>query len=59
MFKAKKAQSTLEYIIIFSVIIVAVFVLAYGILRESMQNLLTNTSAQIEEAVVQFAPNPQ
>lgn len=50
MLRTKKAQSTLEYIIIFSVVIVAVFVVAYNTLSPKVKGLVTKASEKVEQA---------
>jgi uncharacterized protein YpmB len=51
MFKRKKAQSTLEYIIIFTVIVGAILFAANNFIRGRMQNILDHASGQAEIAV--------
>ena len=51
MHKLKKAQSTLEYIIIFTVIGGAVLYAANTFIRGRMQNILNHASDQAEKAV--------
>ena len=47
----KKGQSTLEYIIVFTVIVGAVLFAANTLLRQRMQNILDHVSGQAETAV--------
>lgn len=47
----KKAQSTLEYIIVFTVIVAAVMLVANNAIRTKMQSILTHTAEQTEVAV--------
>jgi Flp pilus assembly protein protease CpaA len=48
---SRKAQSTLEYIIIFTVIIGAVLLFANVTLRSKMATILNHTATQAETAV--------
>jgi len=48
---SKKAQSTLEYIIIFTVIVGAVLWAANNVIRGRMQNIFNHVSEQAETAV--------
>ena len=51
MLSGKKAQSTLEYIIIFTVIVGAILFAANTVIRGKMQNILEHVSNQAETAV--------
>jgi len=51
MFKGKKAQSTLEYIIIFTAIVGAVLLAANAIIKPKVQNMIEHTATQAETAV--------
>jgi hypothetical protein len=51
MFRVKKAQSTLEYIIILTVIVGAILWAANTLIRGRMQNILNHVSEQAETAV--------
>lgn len=51
MLTGKKAQSTLEYIIIFTVIVGAILFAANTIIRGRMQNIIEHVSNQAETAV--------
>ncbi|MDD5560991.1 MAG: class III signal peptide-containing protein [Candidatus Omnitrophica bacterium] len=51
MLKQKKAQSTLEYIIIFTAIIGAVILAANSIIKPKMNNMLDHVATQAETAV--------
>lgn len=51
MLTAKKAQSTLEYIIIFTTIVGAILFAANQYIKPSMQNILNRVSNQAETAV--------
>lgn len=51
MLTGKKAQSTLEYIIIFTVIVGAILFAANNLIRGKMQNILEHVSNQAETAV--------
>ena len=42
-----KAQSTLEYVVVFAVIVVAVLALAYNLLRPAVNNVMTQSAGQI------------
>ena len=58
MLRRKKAQSTLEYIIIFTAVVVAVFVVAYNALRPAMENLNNASAREISDAAARFTPDP-
>jgi hypothetical protein len=51
MLNAKKAQSTLEYIIIFTVIVGAILWAANNLIRGRMQNILNHVTSEAEQAV--------
>jgi len=51
MFSAKRGQSTLEYIIIFTVVVAAILFAANNMIRGRMQNILNHVSDQAETAV--------
>jgi len=51
MSKQKRAQSTLEYIIVFTVIVAAILVVANSAIRQKVQSMLNHTANQTEEAV--------
>jgi uncharacterized protein (UPF0333 family) len=58
MLRTKKAQSTLEYIIIFVAIVVAVFMVAYAALRPAVEDMENQAADQISAAAGRFTPNP-
>ena len=58
MLRTKKAQSTLEYIIIFVAIVVAVFVVAYKALKPAVESTSNQAADQITAAADRFTPNP-
>lgn len=51
MVKARKAQSTLEYIIILTAIVAAVLFAANSFIKPRITNILDHTSGQAETAV--------
>lgn len=51
MFRVKKAQSTLEYLIILTAIVGAILVAANGIIRTKVNSLLDHAATQAETAV--------
>jgi len=51
MLKQKKAQSTLEYIIIFTAVIGAILLAANTIIKPKMNNMLDHVATQAETAV--------
>lgn len=51
MFKLKKAQSTLEYIIVFTTIVAAILLVSNTIIRPKMGNMLEHVTNQAETAV--------
>jgi len=51
MLRQKKAQSTLEYIIIFTVIVAAILVAANSFVRPKVQNMINHTTTAAENAV--------
>ena len=54
MLKSKKAQSTLEYITVFVIVIAAIVAFAAGALRPATERVLTNTGTRIDTASPQF-----
>lgn len=50
MVKAKKGQSTLEYIIVFTAIIGAVLLVANTVVKEKATNIMTHAAEQAEAA---------
>jgi len=56
MLRGKKGQSTLEYIIIFSVIVVAVFILAYKALSPGVGRVMNKSADGMKDAVNRFVP---
>lgn len=53
MLTGKKAQSTLEYIIIFTTIVGAILFAANTFIKSSMQDIFNRVSNQMEQAVDQ------
>ena len=51
MLMKKNGQSTLEYIIIFTVIVAAILIAANGVIKTKVQNMLEHTANQAESAV--------
>jgi uncharacterized protein (UPF0333 family) len=51
MMRSKKGQSTLEYIIIFTVIVGAVWFAANTLIKGRVTNMLDHASGQAEKAV--------
>lgn len=51
MSNLKKAQSTLEYIIVFTVIVGAILVAANGVIRTRMAAIFDHVTTQAEDAV--------
>jgi len=51
MLTGKKAQSTLEYIIIFTVVVGAILFAANTFVKGRMQNIFNHVSSQAETAV--------
>jgi hypothetical protein len=51
MFRSKKAQSTLEYIIIFTAIVAVVIAAANGIIKTKMAAIMNHAAEQAETAV--------
>jgi len=51
MLKQKRAQSTLEYIIIFTAVIGAILLAANTIIKPKMNNMLDHVATQAETAV--------
>ncbi|MBL7152055.1 MAG: hypothetical protein QME65_02055 [Candidatus Omnitrophota bacterium] len=51
MLRSKRAQSTLEYIIIFTAIVGAVLLAANAIIKPKVQNIIEHTATQAEKAV--------
>lgn len=51
MLRSRKAQSTLEYIIIFTVVVAAILLAANTVIRNKMGNIITHVATQAETAV--------
>lgn len=51
MFRAKRAQSTLEYIIVFTVIVAAILYASNAFIRGRVTNILNHVTDQAETAV--------
>lgn len=58
MFRKKKAQSTLEYIIIFVAIVAAVFVLAYRTLKPGVEKVINASAREMGDAAGRFSISP-
>lgn len=54
-----KAQSTLEYIIVFTAIVVAVLALASGALKPAVQNILNGSATKINNAAIDFVADTE
>lgn len=54
MHREKKAQSTLEYITVFAVIVTVVVALAYNSLRPAVSNMLNTSASKITNATATF-----
>ena len=59
MLRTKKAQSTLEYIIIFVAIVAAVFVLAYSLLKPGVKNVIDGSRREMDKAAGDFKLHPE
>ncbi len=51
MLRTKKAQGTLEYIIIFTAIVAAILLASNKFIKNRITNILDHTTGQAEEAV--------
>jgi len=54
MFRKRKAQSTLEYIVVFSAIVAAIVVFAYSKLKPSVEKVMDSSAGKINAAATQF-----
>jgi len=54
--KKKKGQSTLEYVIIFSVVIIAILAFAWTTLQPKIKDLLDAGANKIGQAAGNFTP---
>ena len=54
MLQAKKGQSTMEYIIVFSAIVIAILVLAYGKLKTGVDGVLGAAQSKMTNAAAKF-----
>lgn len=54
MFKKSRAQSTLEYITVFSAIVAAILVLAYTKLKPAVGKVLDSAADKIESSADKF-----
>ena len=59
MLRTKKAQSTLEYIIIFVAIVAAVFMLAYKLLKPGVENVVKGSEREMTAAAEKFRLAPE
>jgi len=59
MLRTKKAQSTLEYIIIFVAIVAAVFVLAYSTLKPGVKRVIDGSKREMDTAATNFVLHPE
>lgn len=57
MLKNKKAQSTLEYITVFTAIVAAIVILAYAKLQPAVNSMLDASAQKITDAAAQFKGN--
>lgn len=51
MLRSRKAQSTLEYIIIFTTVVAAILWAANTVIKGKMQNIISHVGTQAETAV--------
>lgn len=51
MFRSKKAQSTLEYLVVFSVIVAAIVAASQGLIKRKVTNIVDHATDQAESAV--------
>jgi hypothetical protein len=51
MLNSRKAQSTLEYIIIFTAIVGAILVVANGVIKNKVDSMVTHVADQADKAV--------
>ena len=51
MFRQRKAQGTLEYIIVFTVIVAAILLASNTFIRDRINNMLNHSTQQAENAV--------
>lgn len=54
MLKSKKAQSTLEYIVVFTIVVAVIFVVAHNALRPAIVNLIDAAAGKVSNAATQF-----
>ncbi len=54
MFKKNKAQSTLEYITVFSAIVAAILILAYAKLKPAVSGVMDSAVSKITTAADNF-----
>lgn len=57
MVRREKGQSILEYITVFTAIVAAVLVLAYGPIRGAINNIITNATTSIGNHATTFGAN--
>ena len=51
MFRRRKGQGTLEYIIVFTVIVAAILLASNTFIRDKIRNILEHSTQQAENAV--------
>ena len=54
MLRSRRAQSTLEYIVVFTIVVAAIFVVAHGALRPAIVNVVDAAAAKVSNAATQF-----
>ena len=57
MLRSRKAQSTLEYIVVFTIVVATIFVVAHGALRPAIVNLIEGAAGKVSNAAEQFRNN--
>ncbi len=51
MLRTQRAQSTLEYIIIFTAVVAVILLAAKGVIKDKMTNIMGHVAEQAETAV--------
>lgn len=54
MLRSRRAQSTLEYIVVFTIVIAVIFVVAHNAFRPAIVNLIDAAAGKVSNAATQF-----
>jgi len=57
MLRSRKAQSTLEYIVVFTIVVAVIFVVAHSTFRPAIVNLIDAAAGKVSNAADEFRNN--